>query len=78
MRYRGPLRPNFYDFHRVALHEFGHVLGLDHPDQAGQSKVAIMNSVISNLDSLAADDIAGVDFLYGFKITSTLSRVSIV
>ena len=22
------------DFHRIALHELGHVLGLDHPDQS--------------------------------------------
>ena len=45
--YRGPLLPNsIFDFHRVAIHEFGHTLGLDHPDQAGQNVVAIMNSHI--------------------------------
>lgn len=68
--YRGALRYNtsgqvVFDFHRVALHEFGHVVGLDHPDQAGQSVVAIMNSTISNLDSLATDDITGAQSLYG-------------
>ncbi len=53
------------DFRRVALHEFGHVLGLDHPDQAGQSVSAVMNSRISNTATLTADDLAGVQSLYG-------------
>ena len=43
----------------MALHEFGHVLGLDHPDQFGQNVAAIMNSTISNTDSLQQDDING-------------------
>lgn len=72
--YRGPLIHNnnnyTYDFHRVALHEFGHTLGLAHPDDFGQNVVAIMNSVTSDLDHLADDDIAGVQFLYGLRITS--------
>jgi len=59
-----------YDFHRVAMHEFGHVLGLDHPDQAGQSVTAIMNSRISNLDTLAADDITGAQSIYGAAATT--------
>jgi len=63
--YSGPLRRGTMDFHRVALHEFGHVLGLDHPDEAGQSVSAIMNSHIGDLDHLTSDDIAGVQALYG-------------
>jgi hypothetical protein len=66
--YRGALRfangELLCDFRRVALHEFGHVLGLDHPDQAGQTVSAIMNSMISDLDTLAADDINGAETLY--------------
>ena len=64
--YRGPLDPDVEDFHRIALHEFGHVLGLDHPDQASppQNRAAIMNSTISDLDSLQADDIAGAKSIY--------------
>ena len=65
--YRGPLTPPVYDFHRVAIHEFGHTLGLDHPDQAKpkQVVVAIMNSRVSDLDTLAQDDINGVASIYG-------------
>jgi len=65
--YRGALTPPVFDFHRVAIHEFGHTVGLDHPDQARpkQNVVAIMNSQVSNLDTLAQDDINGVTAIYG-------------
>ncbi len=62
--YHGPFNPSLLDFHRVALHEFGHTLGLDHPDDAGQHVVAIMNSHISDLDTLQSDDINGIHSLY--------------
>jgi hypothetical protein len=62
--YRGNLRFGSEDIQRVAIHELGHVLGLNHPDQYGQSVVAIMNSRESNLDTMQADDIAGVQKLY--------------
>ena len=62
--YRGPQQGDVFDFHRVVLHEFGHVLGLDHPDQANQKVSALMNSTIGNLDSLTSDDIAGAHSLY--------------
>jgi len=65
--YRGPLTPPVYDFHRVAIHEFGHTVGLDHPDQAQpkQTVIAIMNSRVSDLDTLAQDDINGAIAIYG-------------
>jgi hypothetical protein len=56
------------DIKRVVLHELGHMLGLDHPDQAvpKQTVPAIMNSVISNtIISLQPDDILGAQNLYG-------------
>jgi hypothetical protein len=62
--YRGAFNPSVLDFRRVAIHEFGHTLGLDHPDQKGQHVSAIMNSQISDIDTVQADDIAGAQALY--------------
>ncbi len=48
------------DFRRVALHELGHVIGLDHENL----EPAIMAPTISSLDRLQADDIDGANALY--------------
>jgi hypothetical protein len=67
--YRGPVRTGVVDIRRVALHAFGHILGLSHPDVAGQSVTAIMNSSAheqgGTVDDLQADDISGARALYG-------------
>jgi hypothetical protein len=68
--YRGAMRRNSQgdlipDIRRVALHELGHVLGLDHPDEAGQFVDAIMNSRINDRYELSADDISGAHTMYG-------------
>ncbi len=49
------------DFRRIALHELGHALGLKHEPSAA----AMMAATVGNLDRLTADDIAGVNTLYG-------------
>ena len=84
--YQGPLVraasgvETLNDFFRVAEHEFGHVAGLDHPDQAGQTVAAIMNSQISDIDSLQPDDIAGAHAIawshVGAATTTTTTTTS--
>jgi hypothetical protein len=67
--YRGPLQFSrtsaISDIRRVFLHEMGHTLGLGHPDTGGQHVTAVMNSITSDQEVLASDDIAGGQFLYG-------------
>ena len=71
--YRGTIRSSgVWDMRRVALHELGHALGLDHPDEQGQSVTALMNSVLGDLDSLTADDLAGAQALYAAGVEGTV------
>ncbi|MBL9189254.1 MAG: DVUA0089 family protein [Opitutaceae bacterium] len=86
--YRGTLRGGPtpaempLDLRRILLHEFGHVLGLNHPDEATppQNVVAVMNSTISNVETLQADDIAGLRSLYfpNGAVTISTQPVSLV
>jgi len=71
--YTGNLQGSTTEFRRVALHELGHALLLDHPDDAGQSVTAIMNSQSSNTDALATDDRAGVLAVFGGLVPATLT-----
>jgi hypothetical protein len=65
--YRGALFWRSTDIRRVMLHETGHMIGLGHPDAAGQKVNAIMNSVVSNTDDLTYDDVTGAQSLYGVR-----------
>lgn len=64
--YRGTVKSGVIDFRRLIMHEFGHVLGLNHPNEHGQVVAAVMNSSPGNTDTVTADDIAGVQFVYSF------------
>ena len=59
--YDGPLRPGPPDFRRVAAHELGHVIGLEHEDDVP----ALMNTTISGIFAPNDDDQDGVSALYG-------------
>jgi hypothetical protein len=76
--YRGGLRSGTSEFRRVALHEFGHVLGLDHPDQAEpvQNVTAVMNSTVSSIETLQPDDIAGARIIYDANSGTTPTIVA--
>jgi hypothetical protein len=58
--YAGNRRAGRTDFGRVALHELGHAIGLQHESE----QEAIMQPFVGNLDTLQADDINGIQAIY--------------
>jgi hypothetical protein len=59
------------DLRRIALHELGHVIGLDHET----TNTAIMAPNIGNLDRLQADDISGAEKLYDGAINCAVAEL---
>ena len=78
--YRGPLhsdaRGQIFDIHRIFLHEFGHVLDLDHV-VANPAGTHIMEPNISDWDHLDADAISGARNPYGASFYSPNDAVTI-
>jgi len=62
--YHGAAKNNPVDLRRVLVHELGHVLGLDHPDEVGQNVSSVMNAHIGDVETPTADDQSGVRSLY--------------
>jgi hypothetical protein len=59
------LAPNALDIQGVVAHEYGHVLGLGHSAVGGATMAPSITGNGVSFRSIAADDIAGVRFIYG-------------
>lgn len=60
------------DYRRVALHEFGHAIGLGHEENL----TAIMAPTLSSVDELTEDDINGANRLYTGLSSCRIGRLS--
>ena len=65
--YRGAQRPGppVHDLQRTVTHALGHVIGLGHPDAAGQDVTALMNAGLGDVDTLQRNDLQGALTLAG-------------
>ena len=71
--YQGNRLVRVIDFSRVAVHELGHAIGLNHEATAD----SIMAPKISDFFRLQADDISGAAALYGEQTICRFSELSI-
>lgn len=67
------------DIQGVACHEYGHALGLGHTTVGGSTMFASISGTGTSARSIEADDIAGVQFIYGVKLGTkpTISSISV-
>lgn len=72
--YNGPLQRVATDIQRVAAHELGHVLGLDHETTVS----SLMAPNISSIYDPTDDDIGGIQALYGAPTYQTVLVSSIL
>ena len=72
--YSTPLQGSVYDFSRVAVHELGHALGLDHEDSGVRT---IMTTYIGNITIPQQDDINGVAALYGSTTVASPGSITV-
>ncbi|WP_404424907.1 matrixin family metalloprotease [Nibricoccus sp. IMCC34717] len=60
----------------LLVHEYGHVLGLGHPDEVGQNIESIMRSVMTGTTVPADDDALGVASLYGTTKQTPVAKIT--
>ncbi len=63
----GPGNDGSWDIQGILTHEYGHSLGLDHSSVWGSTMYSGASPPATSLRSIEADDIAGVQYIYGVK-----------
>ncbi|MBI3845955.1 MAG: matrixin family metalloprotease [Planctomycetes bacterium] len=56
-----------FDIQGVACHEFGHALGLGHSSDPAATMYPSTSAGATNLRTIAADDVAGIQSIYGVR-----------